>query len=101
MKEEQTNLESFEIGGNAAQILKPETVGKVLEYTVKNYTIEETEYGKRVDFIVCDDFAEWKVGHWNLISKERFKPLALIGKKVRLTTVKQGEKLKFQIALID
>ena len=98
-KIEETNisieeLQDVEIGGNYVQTLYPESISGSATYTVKSAEGVKTTWGVRVDYCIVDDSAEWRISSWNLILKAKVRPLDLVGKKIKLSPMKIGEKIK-------
>lgn len=83
-EEKQTVLESF-IGGG--QQLRPDSYkkGTIMQFHVKEYTEQKTEYGTRYDFTVIDDTDEYVLSSWAILSKKKFKPSDIVGKNIQIT----------------
>ena len=75
--------EEIEIGG----LQQIDITAKHPKLLVKNYAIIETEWGKRIDFTVCDDWQESILSSWRIISKKRYKPVDLVGLTISLTPI--------------
>jgi len=93
---DQTNVtpEEIEIGGL-------QTIDITCEHKkllVKSYAVIETEWGKRVDFTVCDDWQEMILSSWRIVSKKRYKPVDLIGLSIKLSPIgDDGKKTLLEI----
>lgn len=77
-------LQDADIGGNLIQTLYADTLTQPKKYMVKNAIGINTEWGVRIDYIVEDEYSEYKVSSWNIITKEKIKALDLIGKNIEL-----------------
>jgi len=78
-------MQNIEVGGNYTPTLFPDMLEKPLVYTVKEAKGIKTSYGVRVDFVVeSEEGNQYKLSSWNFLLKEKFAPLFLIGKKIKL-----------------
>lgn len=85
-------LQASDVGGNLAQRLDPKDVKDVLKYIVKDVTGVKTEWGIRIEFVVSDDYADYKFSSWNIVSKAKIKPLELVGKQILISPYKANPK---------
>ena len=95
MEIKQTNVipEEIEIGGLQRLDIDSLQIGQMVQYEVVSYELRDTEWGKRVDFVIQDQYAQWILSSWNISSKKRFKPAEVVG-KVCLFTKKTDKKLE-------
>jgi hypothetical protein len=78
------SVQDLEIGGDTAQILDIKKITTEMVYWVKEFTINETEWGKRIDFIIHDGYSEWRISSWAFVMKKKIKVLNLVGQKISL-----------------
>ena len=85
------DLENIEVGGESYVNVELHTEKKVYEVTdVNGY---KTKFGNKIVFRILDmnGFA-YLLSNWNFISKDKFKPLDLLGLKIRLSPIKSNTK---------
>ena len=74
------DINVLEIGGarnlDISKVVKSET------YTVTNVTGKKTEWGLRVDFTIRNDYDEFILSSWNIVTSKKIKPMELLGKKI-------------------
>lgn len=86
-------LQSVEVGGNYTPVLFADMLTKPLTYLVVDAKGIKTTYGVRIDFIVqSEEGNRYKLSSWNMLLKEKYQPLALIGRKLRLEQSSTNEK---------
>lgn len=78
-------LQAMDLGGNDVRIFKVDELKKPKKFKVKDVTGVKTEWGIRCDYVIHDEFTEYKISSWNIVSKGKMKVTDILGKEIELS----------------
>ena len=89
IKQEEISLDKMEMeGGDFIPNIEPEFIVNPTRYKVISGKGMKTQWGTRVDYIIESislESQQYKLSSWNFVTKDKFKPIDLIGKNIELT----------------
>ncbi len=82
--------------GGARRIDISNVVSK-LYYTITAIQATETHWGRRIEFVIKDEYDELIVSDWNLLIRKSIKLKDLLNKKISLEPSTNPKKLKLEL----